>query len=45
MAGADQSLAQRPAWSEARENRELVAALIPKEPEPEEEGPPGDPTR
>jgi len=40
----DQALAQRPAWREARENRERVAALIPEEPEPEEESEPGDPS-
>jgi Ca-activated chloride channel family protein len=40
----DQALARRPEWVEARENRELVASLIPKEPEESDEGPPGDPS-
>ncbi len=39
-----QSLQRQPGWREASENRALVAALIPAEPEPPEEAPPGDPT-
>ena len=42
----DQALAMRPDWAEARENRELVANLIPSPEErtPEGEAPPQDPT-
>lgn len=39
----DQALALRPAWTEARENRDLVAGLIPPEPDAGEQSP-GDPT-
>ncbi len=40
-----QAFQRRPGWPEVQENRDLVAALIPKEPEEdEEEGGPQDPT-
>jgi Ca-activated chloride channel family protein len=39
-----QALEQQPGWQEASQNRALVAALIPKESESPEDGPPGDPT-
>jgi Ca-activated chloride channel family protein len=40
----DQALERRPGWPEASENRQLVSALIPKEPEAPEDAPPGDPS-
>jgi Ca-activated chloride channel family protein len=42
----DAALELRPDWTEAQENRELVASLIPppEEKEPGEAPPPGDPT-
>ena len=42
----DQALQLRPGWSAARNNRELVAGLIPAEQQPrdEEQGQPQDPT-
>jgi len=41
----EQALDRRPGWPEAQENRDLVASLIPKVPEDEEEeGGPQDPT-
>lgn len=39
----DQALGERPGWTEALENREMVAARIPEEPPPPEEGQ-GDPS-
>jgi Ca-activated chloride channel family protein len=40
----DEALQRVPEWSEARENRDLVAELIPMQDEEEEEGaPPGEP--
>jgi Ca-activated chloride channel family protein len=47
VAGYDRALELRPGWSEAQENRDLVASLIPPAPEAGEAGPPppaGDPT-
>ena len=44
IAAYDQALERRPGWPEASENRQLVSALIPKEPEAPEDAPPGDPS-
>jgi Ca-activated chloride channel family protein len=40
----DQALAARPAWVEARENRDLVQATIDDQPEPESQQQGGEPT-
>jgi len=37
VAAYEQALARRPGWREAKENRDLVAALIPKPKKPDEE--------
>ena len=43
IAAYDEALAVQPNWEDARQNRELVAALLAAPSEPEPQGPPGAP--